>query len=60
MSEGDLKNSLCVPNYFAAMMLQNGLVDGLVGGVGAYSGSLFRPLIQLIKRSLTPRWSPAP
>jgi len=49
MSEGDLKNSLCVPNYFAAMMLQNGLVDGLVGGVGAYSGSLFRPLIQLIK-----------
>jgi phosphate acetyltransferase len=31
------------------MMLQNGLVDGLVGGVGAYSGSLFRPLIQLIK-----------
>ena len=49
MSEGDLKNSLSVPNYFASMMLQNGLVDGLVGGVGAYSGSLFRPLIQLIK-----------
>jgi phosphate acetyltransferase len=49
MSAGDLRNSLCVPNYFAAMMLQHGLVDGLVGGVGAYSGSLFRPLIQLIK-----------
>ena len=49
MSEGNLKNSISVPNYFAAMMLQHGLVDGLVGGVGAYSGSLFRPLIQLIK-----------
>jgi phosphate acetyltransferase len=49
LSSGDLRNSLSVPNYFACMMLQNGLVDGLVGGVGAYSGSLFRPLIQLIK-----------
>lgn len=49
MTEGDLRNSLCVPNYFACMMLQNGHVDGLVGGIGAYSGSLFRPLIQLIK-----------
>lgn len=37
-------------NYFAAMMLQNGLVDGLVGGVSSYSGSLLRPLIQLVKR----------
>ena len=49
MSAGDLRNSLSSPNYFAAMMLQNGLVDGLVGGVSAYSGSLFRPLLQLIK-----------
>ena len=49
MSVGDLRNSLSVPNYFAAMMLQNGLVDGLVGGVSSYSGSLFRPLLQLIK-----------
>jgi phosphate acetyltransferase len=37
-------------NYFASMMLQNGLVDGLVGGVSSYSGSLLRPLIQLVKR----------
>ena len=49
LSPGDLRNSIASPNYFAAMMLQNGLVDGLVGGVGSYSGSLFRPLIQLIK-----------
>ena len=47
--EGDLRNALASPNYFAAMMLQNGLVDGLVGGVGSYSSALFRPLIQLIK-----------
>lgn len=37
-------------NYFAAMMLQNGLVDGLVGGVSSYGGSLLRPLLQLVKR----------
>jgi len=36
-------------NYFGAMMLQYGLVDGLVGGVKSYSGSLLRPLIQLVK-----------
>lgn len=36
-------------NYFGAMMLQYGLVDGLVGGVASYSGSLLRPLIQLVK-----------
>lgn len=46
---GDLRNVLLNPNYFAAMMLQNGMVDGLVGGVNSYSGSLFRPLLQLIK-----------
>ena len=46
---GDLMETLLKPNYFAAMMLQNGLVDGLVGGVSSYSGSLFRPLLQLIK-----------
>ncbi len=37
------------PNYFAAMMLQNGQVDALVGGVGSASGSLLRPLIRLVK-----------
>lgn len=37
-------------NYYAAMMLQYGLVDGLVGGVSSYGGSLLRPLLQLVKR----------
>jgi len=49
ISASDLGNLLSAPNYFAAMMLQYGLVDGLVGGVTAYSGSLFRPLIQIVK-----------
>lgn len=49
MEPGDLRNLLATPNYFAAMMLQYGLVDGLVGGVGAYASALFRPLLQLIK-----------
>lgn len=49
MAEGDLRNLLITPNYFACMMLQHGLVDGLVGGAGAYASALFRPLLQLIK-----------
>ena len=36
-------------NYFGAMMLQNGQVDGLVGGATSNSGSILRPLFQLIK-----------
>ena len=44
-AEAFLKN----PNYFAAMMIQYGQVDGLVGGVSGYAGSLLRPLIQLVK-----------
>lgn len=37
------------PNYFAAMMLQNGQADGMVGGATTSSGSILRPLFQLIK-----------
>ena len=45
----DTRALMTNPNYFAAMMLQNGQVDALVGGVSGYSGSLLRPLIQLVK-----------
>jgi phosphate acetyltransferase len=47
-----VKNSRDVmvkPNYFAAMMVQYGHADGVVGGVSLFAGSLLRPLIQLIK-----------
>ena len=49
MKDGDLRKLLVTPNYFACMMLQHGMADGLVGGVGAYASALFRPLLQLIK-----------
>ncbi len=37
------------PNYFAAMMIQYGHADALVGGASGYAGSLLRPLIQIVK-----------
>ncbi len=37
------------PNYFAAMMIQHGQADGLVGGASQYASSLMRPLIQIVK-----------
>lgn len=37
------------PNYFAAMMIQYGHADALVGGASGYAGTLLRPLIQLVK-----------
>ncbi len=40
---------LANPNYFGAMMLQYGLVDGLVTGAQETASSSLRPLIQLIK-----------
>lgn len=40
---------LANPNYFGAMMLQYGLVDGLVTGAHEAASSSLRPLIQLIK-----------
>ena len=40
---------LANPNYFGAMMVQYGLVDGLVTGASETASSTMRPLIQLIK-----------
>lgn len=45
----DSRALLSNPNYFAAMMLQYGQADALVGGIHSFSGSLLRPLIQLVK-----------
>lgn len=49
MGVKDARGLLMNPNYFAAMMLQHGQADALVGGVNSYSGSLLRPLLQLVK-----------
>ncbi|MEA3188316.1 MAG: phosphate acetyltransferase [Chthoniobacter sp.] len=45
----DAREIILNPNYFAAMMIQNGQADGLVGGASVYPGTLLRPLIQLVK-----------
>jgi len=45
----DARALMLNPNYFGAMMLQNGQADALVGGMSSYAGSLLRPLIQLVK-----------
>jgi len=49
IAEVDARKIVTNPNYFGAMMLQNGQVDGLVGGAASNSGSILRPLFQLIK-----------
>ena len=45
----DSRQVMVLPNYFAAMMIQYGLADGLVGGAGEYSSGLLRPLLQILK-----------
>jgi len=49
IAEADARKIVTNPNYFGALMLQNGQVDGLVGGAASNSGSILRPLFQLIK-----------
>jgi len=49
IAETDARKIVVNPNYFGALMLQNGQVDGLVGGATSNSGSILRPLFQLIK-----------
>lgn len=49
IAESDARQILLNPNYFAAMMLQNGQGDGLVAGASEFSGNILRPLFQLVK-----------
>jgi len=49
MNHEEARKLMSNPNYFAAMMVQNGQADGLVGGANTTSGSLLRPLFSLIK-----------
>jgi phosphate acetyltransferase len=49
IATADARKIVTNPNYFGAMMLQYGQVDGLVGGATSNSGSILRPLFQLIK-----------
>jgi phosphate acetyltransferase len=49
MATTEAHKIVATPNYFAAMMLSHGQVDGLVGGAQSSSGGLLRPLFQIIK-----------
>src|SRR5476649_2836441 len=49
IAEADARKIVTNPNYFGALMLQNGQADGLVGGATSNSGSILRALFQLIK-----------
>ena len=49
MGVRDSRAVMLNPNYFAAMMVQYGLADGLVGGTSSYAGALLRPLLALVK-----------
>src|ERR1039458_9063283 len=43
IAESDARKIVTNPNYFGALMLQNGQVDGLVGGATSNSGRILRP-----------------
>ena len=45
-----IHDRLSDPILYATLMLRFNQVDGLVAGVGAYSGSVLRPLIKMIPR----------
>ena len=45
----DASDIISRPAYFGSMMIQYGLVDGLIGGNQSLPASLFRALIQTIK-----------
>ncbi len=49
IGRADAQEIMMNPNYFAAMMIQYGQADALVGGASVYPGTLLRPLIQLVK-----------
>ena len=49
LGHDQVRETLLMPNYFAAMMLQYNLVDGLVVGAGLTPANTLRPLITLIK-----------
>jgi phosphate acetyltransferase len=49
LGPSDARTTMLKPNYFAAMMVQYGQADALVGGTSTTAGTLLRPLIQLVK-----------
>jgi phosphate acetyltransferase len=49
IQEKDAREAMLKPNYFGAMMVAMHEADGLVSGTNEISGSVLRPLFQIIK-----------
>lgn len=49
IKEREARETLMKPNYFGAMMVAMHQADGLVSGTNEISGSVLRPLFQIIK-----------
>ena len=49
VQEKEAREALCKPNYFGAMMVAMHQADGLVSGTNEVTGSVLRPLFQIIK-----------
>jgi phosphate acetyltransferase len=49
MKEAEAREAVRQPNYFGAMMVAMHQADGLVAGVSHTTGSVLRPLFQIIK-----------
>lgn len=49
VKEKEAREAMLKPNYFGAMMVAMHQADGLVSGTNEFSGSVLRPLFQIIK-----------
>jgi phosphate acetyltransferase len=49
MKEQEARETMTKPNYFGAMMVAMHQADGLISGTNEQSGSVLRPLFQIIK-----------
>ncbi|MBC8003246.1 MAG: phosphotransacetylase [Opitutaceae bacterium] len=49
IKEREARDAMLKPNYFGAMMVAMHQADGLVSGTSEFSGSVLRPLFQIIK-----------
>src|SRR5437899_2040128 len=49
LKEQEAREAMLLPNYYGAMMVAMHQVDGLVSGTNEFTGSVLRPLFQIIK-----------
>jgi len=49
LKEQEAREAMLLPNYYGAMMVAMHQADGLVSGTSEFTGSVLRPLFQIIK-----------